>query len=51
MDRFMIVNCEFVIWLASMGVPVGDVCRFNFVPVTGRGRGCGHRVCLAGAGL
>ena len=37
---FVIVSCEFVIWLADTGVPAGDGCGFNFVPVMGRGRGC-----------
>ena len=35
------MNYEFVIWLAGTGVPAGDGCRFNFVPVRGRERGCG----------
>ena len=39
--RSVIVNCEFVIWLAGTGVPAGDGCGFNFVPVTGCGSGCG----------
>jgi len=32
-------------------MPAGDGCGFNFMPVMGRGRGCGHRVCLVGVGL
>jgi len=40
-----------MIWLAGTGVRAGDGCGFNFVPVTGGGRGCGHRVSLVGAGL
>jgi len=46
-----VCGCEFVIWLTGTGVPAGDGCGFNFVPVTDRGHGCGHRVCLAGVGL